>query len=136
MVDLDALERLHERAHKYESVHRCLGPFWSDTDEGSACGFDGESLDTNRDECGHRLDRGAAEFLVATLRALPDLLRELRAARKIVEAARAVDETYAGSYRGFALLADTVNGVNLSPIGPRFDALRAALSRGTTGGGE
>jgi hypothetical protein len=138
MVDLDALERLHERATPGEWLRVRIPE-----EDGCVVVPHEDHEDIYREFDGEAVNIACATFseadgalVVAARNALPDLLREMREARKIVEAARAVDETYAGSYRGFALLADTVNGVNLSPIGPRFDALRAALSRETTGGGE
>jgi hypothetical protein len=120
MVDLDRLEALERKA--------TAGPWMPDGVRGLDLGHDlgiipiwGSPPGADRD------------LILEARNALPALLRELREARKIVEAARAVDEVYAGSFQGEALLMNYIG----QPVvnGARFDALRAALSRETTGGG-
>jgi hypothetical protein len=87
--------------------------------------------------------RADRDLIVQARNALPDLLRELRAARKIVEAARAwhkAELAYRDALgtKGSANLWATIDAClpESEAIDRTREALRAALSRETTGGGE
>ncbi len=121
MVDLDALTRLHEAATPGPWVARRDNPR-----KYAPLGIWGE---------GRRLiamygdDGREANLIVAARNALPDLLRELREARGIIERFRVGDLE-------FDLMQTEEGDCWTDSLVMANKWLRAALSRETTGGGE